>query len=120
MRLSRLLVVLAFLPLLAAAAEPEAVFQLEPYRKTIAIRAKVGGVEAKFALDTAAGLTVLDEGFARQIGCRQRQRITGFQMTGTRLDSAYCEDVPVDLGGGRYKAVAGTAAVADMNKLYGT
>lgn len=117
-RFSRLLAMAALLPALAAAAEPEAVFELEPYRKTIAIHATVGGVKAKFAFDTAAGLTVLDKHFAKQLGCRQRQRVVGHQMMGQRMDSAFCENLPVELGDGRYKATAGIAIVGDMDQIY--
>ncbi|HWJ94889.1 MAG TPA: hypothetical protein VNT33_09215, partial [Telluria sp.] len=116
--ISRLFAALLAVPVFAIAAEPEAVFQLEPYRKTIAIHATVGGVKAKFAFDTAAGMTVLDENFVKQVGCRQRQRVVGHQMMGQRMDSAYCENLPVELDGGRYKATAGIAVVADMNKIY--
>lgn len=115
----RLLAALAFVPALAIAAEPEAVFQLEPFRKTIALRATVAGVSAKFAFDTAAGLTVFEKGFINKVGCKQRQRVTGFRMTGERLDSAFCENLPLELGAGRYKTTANTAVAADMDALFG-
>jgi hypothetical protein len=113
------LALLAFLPLICAAAQPEAVFPLTPYRKTVAIEASVAGVKGKFAFDTGAGLTVLDPAFARQTGCRQRQRIVGYQMMGKRGDGPYCEDLPVLLGGGAWKTSAGTVGVDDLDKLFG-
>lgn len=117
--ITRFFAALVFAPAIALAAEPEAVFQLEPFRKTIAIRATVGGVPAKFAFDTAAGMTVFEKSFFNRVGCKQRQRLTGFRMTGERLDSAYCEDLPVELDGGRYTSTARAATAADMNHLFG-
>jgi hypothetical protein len=114
----KLFAFIALLPLYCGAAQPDAVFQLEPYRKTVAIEATVGGVRGKFAFDTGAGLTVLDPAFAKQVGCRQRQRIVGFQMMGKRLDGPYCEDLPVLLGDG-WRTGAATAGVADLGPLFG-
>lgn len=115
----KLLALLAFLPLVCAAAQPEAVFPLTPYRKTVAIEASVGGVKGKFAVDTGVGLTVLDPAFARRTGCRQRQRIVGFQMMGKRMDGPYCEDLPVLLGDGAWKSTASTVGMDDLDKLFG-
>jgi hypothetical protein len=115
----KLFALLAFLPLCCAAAQPEAVFPLTPYRKTVAIEASVGGVKGKFAFDTGAGLTVLDPAFAKRTGCRQRQRIVGFQMMGKRGEGPYCEDLPVLLGDGSWKTSAGTVGMEDLDKLFG-
>jgi hypothetical protein len=113
------LALIALLPLYCAAAQPEAVFQLEPYRKTFAIEATVGGVKGKFAFDTGAGLTMLDPAFANRIGCRQRQRIVGFQMMGKRLEGPYCEDLPVLLGDAGWRTGAATAEIGDIAPLFG-
>jgi hypothetical protein len=115
----KLLTLLTFLPLCCAAAQPEAVLDLHPYRKTFSLDATVGGLKGKFAFDIGAGLTVFDPGFAQRTACRQRQRLVGFQMMGQRLEGPYCEDLPVSLGDGRYRGTAGTVGMADMDKLFG-
>lgn len=115
----KLFALLALLPLYCAAAQPEAVFPLEPYRKTLAIEATVGGVKSKFAFDTGAGLSYLDPGFAKQTGCRQRQRAVGFTMMGKRLESPYCENLAVLLGDGAWRSKAGTAEIGELAPLFG-
>lgn len=114
----KLLALLALLPALAGAAQPEAVFQLEPYRKTVAIQATVGGVQGRFAFDTAVGLTTLDPDFAKRTGCRLRQRIVGFRMMGQREEGPYCENLPVLLGGG-WQTKAATVGLGNMGALFG-
>ena len=47
----------------ARSAAPEAVFKLEPYRKTVALRASVAGHSGLFVFDTAGGITLLAPAF---------------------------------------------------------
>lgn len=88
----------------AAAAEPLAVFKLETYRKTVALRASVNGHDGLFLLDTAGGLTLLSPSFARTIGCTPWGRLSGFQMMGQRLDGPRCDGIDFRLDGQLFHA----------------
>ena len=97
----RLFLVLAgflFIGAAAAAAQPQAVFKLESYRKTVALHASVHGHDGLFLLDTAGGLTLLSPAFAKRIGCKPWGRLSGFRMMGDRLDAPRCDDVDFQLG----------------------
>ena len=83
----------------ARSAAPEAVFKLEPYRKTVALRASVAGHSGLFVFDTAGGITLLAPAFAKTIGCTPWGRLSGFQMTGNRLDAPRCDNVRISLDG---------------------
>jgi hypothetical protein len=82
---------------------PIAVLPLEPYRKTVGLRAKVRGHDGFFLFDTAGGVSQFSPAFAQRIGCRPWGRITGFQMHGQRLDMAQCSDVNVEISGQSWK-----------------
>lgn len=82
----------------AAAPSPEAVLRLEPYRSTVALRAKVAGTDGFFVFDTGGGLTSITPAFAEKIGCKPWGRLTGFQMMGQRLDTTRCDDAQVRVG----------------------
>ena len=77
-------------------------FEMVPFRKTVALRAKVGGQDGLFVFDTAGGLSQLSPKFAERIGCRPWGRSTGFQMMGQRLDMPQCNDVQVELSGRKW------------------
>lgn len=82
---------------------PTAILKLEPYRKTVALRAKVNGQEGLFVFDTAGGVSQLSPQFAGRIGCQPWGRITGFQMMGQRLDMTQCSDLKVEVSGQTWK-----------------
>jgi hypothetical protein len=106
------------LPLLFLAtslgAKPTTV-KLEPYRKTVALRATVGGREGRFVFDTAGGSSMLSPQFAERIGCKPWGRMTGFQMMGQRLDVPRCEDMSVTIGD---RSVTLTMGVLDVASLF--
>lgn len=93
-------VLLVFLPALAfaQAAKPEAEFRIEPYRKTIALRASVNGVPGLFTFDTAGGTTHVTPDYAKRIGCMPWGRLTGYQMHGQRLDTPRCDKLAFKIG----------------------
>lgn len=97
----RLVIALAGLLIIgaAAAAQPLAVFKLETYRKTVALRAAVNGHDGLFLLDTAGGITLLSPSFATLIGCVPWGRLSGFQMMGQRLDGPRCDGVDFHVEG---------------------
>lgn len=116
MRLWSALAWLVFLPFVASAASPpEAVYKLEPYRKTIALRAEVDGHPGLFTFDTAGGITLLSPAFAKKIGCTPWGRLSGHRMMGDRLDMPRCDDVPLRLGDRTYRLpVTGVLDIAAL------
>ena len=123
----RLLLSLALLPGLAGAAAvdppvpapvaaaPEAVLPLEPYRRTVAVRVVANGTPGLFALDTAAGHTVVSPEFAAAGGCKPWGELGGFTMTGKHLAMPRCDGLEFTVGGHRLRApVAGLMQVAEL------
>jgi hypothetical protein len=89
------------LPQATAAPMPAAtaVFRLDPYIGTArTLQARVGGLEGRFLFDTGEGITVVTQRFAAAIPCKPWGRITGFRMTGARVDMQRCDDLAFDLG----------------------
>ncbi len=95
---------LLFISAANAAAQPEAVFKLESYRKTVALHATVHGHDGLFLLDTAGGLTLLSPAFAAKVGCKPWGRLSGFRMMGDRLDAPRCDDIDFQLGSHTFHA----------------
>jgi hypothetical protein len=111
-----LVLLLATAPLYAATpAKPEAEFPLEAYRKTIALRASINGVPGRFTFDTAGGGTVLSPDYVRKIGCKPWGRLTGYQMTGNRLDTERCDNLTVVIGDKPFPLPV--ASVLDVTKF---
>jgi hypothetical protein len=63
-----------------------------------ALPVAVGGEEALFLLDTAAGLTTLDRALAGRIGVAMSGRHTGVRMTGESVTLDLASDVELRLG----------------------
>lgn len=99
----------------AAAATPETVIKLEPYRKTVALRVTANGKTGLFTLDTAGGITIVSPKFAQAIGCKPWGELVGFQMTGNRLAMPRCENVR--LTAGSTTLAAPVAGVLDVTPL---
>lgn len=105
------------LPSAAAAADaaPAAVLDLEPYRRTVAVRVEANGVPGLLAFDTAGGHTIVSPEFAAAAGCAPWGGLGGFTMTGKRLDMPRCDDIEFSAGGHRLRApVAGVMQVAPL------
>lgn len=97
-------ILLLALPLTAlAAVKPEATYRLEPYRKTVALRAEIAGYPGLFTFDTAGGVTLISPSFAKKIGCTPWGRLSGHRMMGDRLDMPRCDDVSLTLGHETYR-----------------
>ncbi len=56
------------------------------------------GKTETFLFDTAAGVTALDSGLAEALGAEPWGRVTGFRMSGERVDMARCDPVPLHIG----------------------
>lgn len=87
-----------------APPSPHARFSLEPYRKIRSVRAVVAGQAATMLFDTGGGLTMISPSLAAKIGCTPWGRLTGYRMTGERVDVQQCTDVDVVLGSYRVRA----------------
>lgn len=111
-----LLAALAFAPSAAfAAVAPHAVYELEPYRKTLALRGEVDGHAGLFTFDTAGGVTLISPALAAKIGCKPWGRLSGHRMMGDRLDMPRCDGVALRLGEQAYRLPV--AGVFDITTL---
>lgn len=76
------------------ASDAPIVFRLEPYAgTTLALRGEMNGHSGLFLFDTGGGVSVIDSAFEKTIRCEPWGRITGFRMTGERLDMPKCDHV---------------------------
>jgi hypothetical protein len=57
------------------------------------MRAKVRGHEGTFVFDTGGGVTYLSPSFAQTIGCKPWGQLSGFVLTGQRLDMKRCDNL---------------------------
>jgi len=57
------------------------------------MRAKVRGHEGTFVFDTGGGVTYLSPAFAQTIGCKPWGQLSGFVLTGQRLDMKRCDNL---------------------------
>ena len=112
----RFLAAFAFMPFAASAAiAPQAIYKLEPYRKTVALRAHIGDQRGLFTFDTAGGITLVSPAFAAKIGCKPWGRLSGHRMMGDRLDMPRCDDVSLRLGAQTYRLpVAGVFDIVSL------
>jgi aspartyl protease len=91
---------------------------LEPYlRAQTIVRAVVNGVPGLFLFDTGQGVSSFSPRFAEKIGCHPWGQISGFRMSGERLDNKHCDNVTLDLSG--QKLVAPVVGVLDIMQFLG-
>jgi hypothetical protein len=64
----------------------------------------VNGREGFFLFDTGGGVSVIRPEFAKASGCTPWGQVTGFRMTGERMDFPRCDDVTFDVAGRQLKA----------------
>ena len=79
------------------------------------IRATVRGHEGTFMFDTGGGISYISPGFAQTIGCKPWGQLTGFTLTGQRLDMPRCDGVAFDILASRFGA--STSGVFDIMKF---
>jgi hypothetical protein len=91
---------------------------LEPYlRAQATVRAVVNGTLGLFLFDTGEGVSSFSPSFAEKIGCHPWGQISGFRMSGERLNNKHCDNVTIDLSG--QKLTAPTVSTVDIMKFLG-
>lgn len=104
-------------PLPAAASGPGAAIELGDFMGRLrSIEVVVGGQHGTFLFDTGGGVTFATPEFAARIGCKPWGQVTGFRLTGERLDVPRCDGVAIGLAGGKTLAPA-TIGVLDLAPL---
>jgi hypothetical protein len=79
---------------------PLAVIPLEPHPGgtfMMAMHAKVRGHDGYFMFDTGGGVSYLTPSFAETVGCKVWGQLTGFVLTGQRLDMQRCDDLTFEV-----------------------
>lgn len=105
------------LPLAGAthAAKPT-ILKLEQFRRSLAVRAEVGGKVRLFQFDTGGGNTFIAPEIERELACEKGARIVGFRMTGDKLEAPRCDDVAITIGGHRFVSrTVGVYQVGEFN-----
>lgn len=103
-------------PATADAPAPLAAIPLTPYLVKLAtVHVSVAGHEGTFLFDTGEGVSSITPEFAAKIGCKPWGQITGFQMSGNRLDSPRCDNVTFDASGRHFNAPS--VGVGDINRF---
>jgi hypothetical protein len=99
----------------SARAQASTTVVLEPIvGGLLKMHAKLGGQDGTFLFDSGSGISSLSPEFARAIGCRPWGQITGFRMTGQRLDMQRCDNVTISVAG--KSLPASTLGVFDISK----
>ncbi|MGB7266410.1 MAG: hypothetical protein WBC92_12915 [Terracidiphilus sp.] len=84
----------------AAAAEAQTIIPLTLYHDRIpAFHARVNGHDGFFLFDTGGGISVLSPQFAGFSGCTAWGQVTGFRMSGERMDLKRCDNVTFEVAG---------------------
>jgi hypothetical protein len=111
-------VVMSFPAVAGQGVRPVAVFQLEPHSSgthAMTLHARVRGQQGLFLFDTGGGVTYLTPAFSKTIGCNVWGQLTGFVLTGQRLDMQRCDDVELIVDNQRLRAPI--AGVFDIMKF---
>ncbi|HEY6659572.1 MAG TPA: hypothetical protein VI031_00470, partial [Pyrinomonadaceae bacterium] len=119
-RLATGVLVLLCLPAILGATppKPDLVIELIPHpggTSMMTIHATVGGHEGNFMFDTGGGISYISPAFAQLIDCKQWGQITGFTLTGQRLDMPRCDGVVFFIGNHHFSAP--TSGVFDIMKF---
>lgn len=104
-----------FAALPTGASPAPTVLKMEPWRRGVAIRVEVAGKERLFQVDTGGGVSFISPALAKELGCEKGARLVGFRMTGDKLDTPRCDDVPIAIGGQRFTIPA--AGIYDTGEL---
>ena len=88
---------------------------LEPLGELFTTTVNVAGAPRRFLVDTGGGITVFSPELAALSGCRLGGPITGFRMSGERMDAPRCEGATVGVAG--WASRPHTVMVLDINHL---
>jgi hypothetical protein len=88
---------------------------LESYGTLFTTTVDVAGVPRRFLVDTGGGMTVFTPDLAGKAGCALGGPLTGFRMSGERIDAPRCEGATVGVAG--WVSRPHTVMVLDINKL---
>lgn len=95
-----------------------AAIPLAPYlRAQAVVHAVVNGHAGTFLFDTGEGVSSISPTFAETIGCHPWGRITGFRMSGERLDLKHCDNVEFNMAG--RKLIVPAVGIIDIMRLLG-
>lgn len=120
-RLVAIIIIVVVTPAILASprsARPVAVFQLQPHpggTYMMTLRATVRGHEGSFVFDTGGGVTYISPAFAQTIGCKPWGQLSGFVLTGQRLDMQRCDELDFKISGRQFRAPI--AGVFDLMKF---
>jgi len=104
--------------LAAPGVRPLSVIKLEPHpggTDMMTVRAKVRGHQGLFLFDTGGGVSYISPAFAESIGCKPWGQLTGFVLTGQRLDMQRCDGLAFELQGRNFNAP--TVGIFDIMKF---
>src|SRR5262252_7232110 len=88
-----------------AGSPPAPSIPMEPYVEgLVVVRATVNGQRGTFLFDTGEGVSILTPAFAKKIGCDPWGQITGFRLTGERLDAPRCDGLTYEMAGTKFRA----------------
>lgn len=106
-------------PVLAIAGDPPAPsIPMESYVEgLVVVRATVNGKPGTFLFDTGEGVSVFTPAFAQKVGCKPWGQITGFRVTGERLDAPHCDGITYEMAGTKFQAPV--VGVFDVMKFIG-
>ena len=86
----------------AKPAKPLSVIDLELHpggTYMMTTKASVNGHEGRFIFDTGGGISYISPEFAKAAACEPWGQITGFMLTGQRLDMQRCDGLAFDVDG---------------------
>jgi hypothetical protein len=99
-----------------ASAQSVTTITLEPtLHDLLKVNATVNGHEGTFLFDSGSGLSNISPEFANAIKCHPWGQVTGFRMTGQRLDMGRCDDVSFTVADRQFPAR--TVGVFDLSNL---
>lgn len=107
------------LALAAQTPSPIAVITLASYSPgatILTMHATVNGHEGTFMFDTGEGISMISPDMAQKIGCKPWGQVTGFRMTGERIDSPHCDNITFEMAAQSFAAP--TAIVFDIMKFF--
>jgi hypothetical protein len=114
-KVATLLLVLLLITARSVMAQAPATVSLQPeVGGLLTIRATVAGHDGVFLFDSGSGVSNITPEFAAVVGSHPWGKITGFRMTGQRVDMQRCDGIAFVFAGRSFPA--GTVGVLDVSK----